>query len=335
MIKIEAQRKSYNLKDSWNELTGEEFILTVALINRLFNNEFNLYEFRLQLFQVLTGYEHSRKKFDKSEREEIDDNIFMLSNMLRFPVKPHYPDPEPLEVLSPELREKLKIFFPFEISDEEYQSQLDMVRPILKHEIAPNFNLKSNPLNKFKFKSKTYYGPEFSIDENGVFDTDIIAGEYVAALEYYLLYRSTNSSNYLQYITAFLYRTDRKQFDINDCKAVAKTFKKLPDEISAAVVFFFQNLQELIIQMPEINILYQRKSKKRGISIGVSETLYSLSQEGYGSKAEIDQLPLEDYLKLMLKQLVDYVMQLRGMEIKDTEIAKKTGLPLTIIQKIK
>lgn len=335
MITIKGKKKHHAFHDSWEELTRAEFISVCRLLKRYYMGEFDtFYEFRVHLLESLTGYERSKKKMDDQEKETIDDNIYMLANMLRFPTKPYYPEPEALNVLSPELQAKLNGFFPFEIYEPQFQSQLETVKDVLKYKVAPNFNLKSNPLPFFKFKEVMFFGPEFHIDENGVFETDIIAGEYTAALEYYGLYKKTKSTKYLRYLTAILYRTNRKEFNRNDCKANAKLFKKLDEGILDAVEFFFQNLQELIYTMPDIKILFNRNKTSKGISLGVDETLYNLSQEGYGSKAEIDRLPLEDYLKMMLKSLLDYVGQLRSMDVKDAEIAKKTGLSISIIQNI-
>lgn len=336
MIEIKLGTENIELKNNWNELTSEEFVFIVGLLNRYLNEEFDLYELRLQIFQVLTGYERSTKEISDEDRAQINDNIYLLSNMLIFPTKPYYPDPEVLDVLSPELQYILKSRFPFEVHEEEYQDQLEMVKKLLKYSAAPNYGLKHNPLKSFKFEGKTYHGPTISIDKNGVFKTDIIAGEYVSALEYYLINRSVDRK-YLKDVAAFLYRPKREIFDKQACKKRAEKFEKLPENILAAIEFIFQNLQETIINMPEIGILYKRRPKKKDenkLSIGVSETIYNLSQDGYGSKAEIDQLPLEDYLKLMLKQLKDYVDQLRGMDKDDMEIAKKTGLDISIVKNI-
>ena len=136
-------------------------------------------------------------------------------------------------------------------------------------------------------------------------------------------------------LAAILYRRDRSYFDKKEAQIRAKQFEELPESILNSIEFIFQNLQEIIINMPEIGILYKRKGKKeKGISIGVTDTLYNLSHEGYGSLKDLGQELLEDYLKLMLKRLKDYVEQLRSMENDNFEIAKKTGLDPSIVNQI-
>jgi hypothetical protein len=341
MIRITGKSGvALNIPDSWDELTRDQYVAVAGNVLNLVEGKMDLIDFRLNLLQSLTGYERSRKRYNAIEQEQINENLFMLAERLRFPIRPKYETPEVLEVLSEGLREKLKTHFPFEIFDKKYTDELKMVENLLKYSAAINFTMHRElldvielPADEFSSKKTLLWGPSIDIDPNGLVATDLVAGEFVDAYEYYGLYQRTLSPDYLDKLCLTLFRTDRKVYDSVKV-ALAKKFA-VNRNIKYGVFLFFQNLMEYLVNSPVYGMLFNRKTEKSGeISIGMVGTIYSLSQEGYGSKEEISQWNLSDYMNAMLKQLIDAVKQLRGFSKTDLEIAKEFGLPIETIRKI-
>jgi hypothetical protein len=321
------------IPDSWDELNRDQYVAVAGCLLRLVEGKTDLIDFRLNLLQSLTGYERSRKRFTARDQEQINENLFMLAERLRFPIRPRYENQEVLEVLSESLRQKLKTHFPFEIFDVEFAGELQMVERLLKYSAAINFTMHRNPLTMIKLGGIVLYGPYLNIDANNLATTDLMAGEFVDAYEYYSLYQQTLQAEYLDRLCLTLYRTDRKIYD--SVQVASANESGMSRNIKYGVFLFFQNLMEYLVNSPAYAMLFNRKTDKGGeISIGMVGTIFSLSQEGYGSKEEISGWNLADYLNAMLKQLIDAVKQMRGFNKTDTEIAKEFGLPIETIRKI-
>ena len=128
--------------------------------------------------------------------------------LLTFPLKPYYHNPEILEVLSPELREKLQTTLPVDITNPDEIQQLETIAGLLQWEPVINLTMNKNPIPKINGMQ----GPVFDIDENGIVTTDIIAAEYVDAYEFFNLYRNTKAQKYLNCFISALYRQNRKEY---------------------------------------------------------------------------------------------------------------------------
>jgi hypothetical protein len=342
MISVKGKNRTITIPDSWDELTPDQYVSTVKLIYQVIDGELTIIDFRLKLLQELTGYERSNKRFDQDEQDQINSNLYLLAEMLKFPIKPNYLNPELLTVLSQELQKKLRSFFPWEITDEEFLPELSMISDRLECSMVMNLNMHKNPIPYLPLSqgrgddwAVRLLGPTFNIDHNGMVETDIMAGEYVDAMEYYLLFQKTKEVHYLDMLVSMLYRPERGKHNTFEAQLRAKTLEPLDINLKRGVFLFFQNIQEYLINRSLYKILFNREdSDSKVISLGIIATIYNLAKKGYGTPEEINTMFLPDYLNMLLDMLIDAVGNMRSMDLKDPEIADKLKVPLYVIMQI-
>lgn len=332
MITINHNQKQINIPNSWNELDSRQFTRVCSLIHELVHARVDLIEYKLTLIQMLTGYTRSRKKYSTEEQETINNNLFILAEMADFTMRPHYENPELLDVLAIELQEELQTKFPYQITKPEYRAQLNAVLPLLQYRPALTFDMQHNPLKVIKIGRKRYHGFTFDIDENGVLQTDLLAEEYADALQYYRMCHTLGDA-YLPALAAVLYRPDRSKYDTVSMEKRINDFKKADPADLRAVFYAVQMIQQYLIERSPWHLLFDRQSTEADTAnqnhAGLMEMIYSLSQAGYGSKADISLWNLRDLLNVQIKTLRDGVLQMRMYKMKEHEIAEKTGLSIS------
>jgi hypothetical protein len=343
MIELNTPTGLVKIHDQWSELTQAEYVGVCGVIAQIQAGELSFFDARLKLLEVLTGYKRSKKRYSADDQQQINDNLSILAGMIRFVFKPEYTNTEILDVLTPDLRTLLHSQFPFEISDSQHVQQLKTVGELLKYRIAINLDVQRNYIPELTYPTGTFYGPLWQVDENNILTTDILADEYIDALDYYKLYHQTQNPIYLQGLAAALYRPNRKKYDSVEVQKNAYQTPSQP-EVLLGIYYFFQGIQEYLVNKSAWHILFAKANSPtpdsyRGtanskISLGMVEHLYSLSKEGYGSREQLGLLNLKDMLNLMFKQLQDTVGTLRSYKLKDYQIAQKLQLSIEIIQQL-
>ena len=335
MIEIKHKKKVIQIPDRWEELTPDQYLSVANLLFVFFENKSNLYDLKIELLKKLTNYKRSKKKFSIEDQETINDNLWLLADQLHFPVKPVYKNPELLEVLDPRLQEKLNERFPFEIYDPEFLPELEMVMYKLDYSPVINFNMKKNLLPAFEYNYITYQGPVFNIDSNMIVETDMITLEFIDAYTYFRLFVKNNDIKYLRNMVSVLYRTDRKTYSTFETQKRADNLMGIDPGVLKAVFLFFENVKEYLVHLSPYRLIFSgTETDNKKITLGISDTIYGLCKAGYGSKDEISNMGLSDYLNLLMKQIIDAVHTLRDMKKKDHEIADKLKLPIDIIIQI-
>lgn len=335
MIRLKSKYGQVEIPDSWDELTQEQYLDVASTLLDLVGGSMDLVDFKLVLLKRLTGYSRSRRRFSDEDTQRINENLFRLAEMLRFPIRPKYENPEVMEVLSEPLRKRLKNLFPFEIFDKQFRGELKMVEGLLKYGAEINFTMKRNPLLSIIYNDLEMHGPFFEVDKNGLASTDIMAGEFVDAYEFYSIYQATGDRLYRRKLCLTLYRQDRSVYTGAETRVPGYLGTTIiAPHVEYAVFLFFQNLLEYLFKSP-YGILFGRSENKTAkISLGMISTIYSLAKEGYGTKEDISRLNLADYLNMMIKQVIDAVSSLRSLDKSDTEIASELELPIETIMKL-
>lgn len=122
---------------------------------------------------------------------------------------------------------------------------------------------------------------------------------------------------------------------------------KLADRITPAdelalegVAFNFAALAGFLFRLPHYEILVPQggdKAKAEAPSqyrLGLSASLYRLCSEGLGSKTEIEQMPVLDFLEQLRMATIQGVRRLNDMGQKLPDIAEATGLSIAQINRI-
>lgn len=335
MIEIRHKKKEIQIPDRWEELTPDQYLSVAGLLFDFFEKKLNLYDFKIELLKKLTNYKRSKKKFSIDTQEQINNNLWLLADQLSFPVKPVYKNLELIDVLDPRLQKRLQKKFPFEIYDPEFMPELEMVMTRLDYSPVVNFNMKKNLLPSFKYNKTIYQGPVFNIDRNLVVETDMTTLEFIDSYTYFRLFVKNGDEKYLRNLVSVLYRPDRSKYSTFDTQKRSDSLIGIDPGVLQAVFLFFENLKEYLVHLSPYKLIFSgTETDKKKISLGISDTLYGLCKAGYGSKDEISNMGLNDYLNLLLKQIIDAIESLRQMKKKDTEIAMELKLPVEIIMQI-
>lgn len=328
MIVVE---KNIQIPEHWHELTQQQAVETIVLIEGFFRQEYDLRDFRLFLLKALSGYKPNKKKYKPEVWEQITFNLYTLSELLQFPIKPHYHNPDLLHVLSDNLREKLQMVLPVDIAEANDLKQLEAISSILKWDVEINLDMRKNIVPEIN----SIPGPVFNIDEYGVVSTNMIAAEYIDAYDFFNLYNQTRSNKYLNCFIAALYRPNRKEYSTYDTQQRALLFDKVDINVKKAVCVWFRSFLEYLCEKSQFTWLFSHnKTEEKGFSLGLSNTVNQLASKGYGSKKEVEMYPIEDYFNIQLKELVESVKNMKDMEVKLHEIQQKTGLTAEIIAQI-
>ena len=85
----------------------------------------------------------------------------------------------------------------------------------------------------------------------------------------------------------------------------------------------------------QFQILVAGESEKKSlITTGALESLYNLSNDGLGDISTVEQMNLIKYLTILRKKLIEAVQSMGSAEMPVVDIAKNTGLPISLIKQI-
>lgn len=335
MIRLNHKNKQATVPNKWDELTPSQFVATLALCTQVLEDKLDLLDFRLHLLKCLTGYKPARLTTPR-HREQIENNLFTLAMLLRFPLKPAYLTPEYLEVFSPDLQADLKYLFPFEIYNPDQMQQLEMVGDQLKWVPALNLNFGRNLLPQVELKWGVLHGPIFDMVGN-TFDTDLRTGEYIDAMDWSMLYQSTKDEEHLNKFIATIYRPCRNYYNPNETADIAKIVSEQMDaNTKNAIVLVFAYFAEKIAEHPLYSLFFsQEKSTENNTNpIGLKATVFAICADGLGTRDEIMDWPLPEFYNSMYYRLSKSVEAMRRNGIDDSKINKETGISLDTLEKI-
>lgn len=330
-MEVTFKNKKLTIPNTWEDLSPEQYALISELIQLFLQNNFDVWEFRIYALQALTGYKRSGKRFSDEEAETINGNLSILSEYMRFVTRPEYDNKEMLESLSEELQAALKERFPFEIYSPE------LIDELAKHKLecrpVINLNMKKNPLPFMRVNSKDYWGVVFDIDNNGVVETNLTAGQYIDAYSYAQIYASTGDMRYLNNLTSILYPDGK--YETYSGQFNSRYFSKLNNGYRYGVYLFFNNITEFLTSHPFYGILFRSTGSDGGLSLGITETLYNIVRDGYaGDLPDAQSLLITDYLNIMLTMLRDSVRQMRNAEMDSFKIAEKLHMHVNDVDQL-
>lgn len=328
MLTFETKSGTGNVETKWSELSPAQFVQAVALTNRFVTGEWELDEYRLLLLQMLTGYK--RKSSRHKHADQINENLYRISEQLNFAVSPDIGPPEVLEFFSPELREALKTYFPWEIHEPYFVKEILTMQHLLKINFKVNFNLELNPLPFLRKGKDIFEGPRFST-ENGDIDTNLKAGDYLNASEYFNAWGETKNKKYLNKFMDCLYKKISLDFSVADAE--------IPewDTAGDAVIMLFIFMQQTFSKDPVFSILYQKgdaETPENKLYIGPDEVIGAMVESGYGTPDAIKNYEVITFFNFQIMFLKRNVAQLRGLNKNAAEIAKALNIPIETVQKL-
>ncbi|MDR2449842.1 MAG: hypothetical protein LBD52_07785 [Prevotellaceae bacterium] len=315
--------KKYQYPNQWEELSSEQYLMLVLLMLEFMQGNISAQEVRLAYFLNVSNI--NPKAITKRNRERFNENMFRITRTLNFMFRYEYPDGA-LDEIDPKLRKALAKSLPSDLFD---HVELQYVKK-LKRQTLPDFVFAKNLLPEIEIAGKKYPGYIFELHDE-IIHTTLTAEQYVNANLLYGKYIDVRNPSYLDMMVATLYCPKE-----TDTISFTETAEKLDHVAKQAVFICFQAIQTFLATRTKYAILWNRKptGKEDKFSLGLSDSIYSLSSAGYGSLTEVSQMPLTAFFDLLLKNIIDAVKTLRDMEVKKDEIAEKTGLSLAQINKI-
>lgn len=318
-----------SIENKWSELSPAQFVGTCALTNRFFAGEFDIDEYRLRLLELLSGYK--RKKKRSKFAEQINENLFLISEQLTFAVRPKVGPVEVLDFFSPDLREQLKTRFPWEIYEHKYLKQLLPVKSLLKIEFELNLDLGRNLLPQVRKNKSVYSAPYFDTFDGDIY-TNVTAEQYLDASDYFNAYSETKKEKYLDSFIDCLYNKQSTP----RCANIPSLAKK---ETKDAIILVFMYMQQTFINDPVFKHLFTKPEQDENnalasvskLNLGSAEALLQVVETGYGSLPEVKQMNIVDFFNIQLMIIKNSIAKLRAMDKKPGEIARTMNLSVETV----
>lgn len=322
----EIKGKRFSIPNEWESLTAKQFEYLLGLIGKFASGDMSPAMVRIRFVCYVMGWDINKVK-DKTAMQNValmGDNIDFIFNIM-------YDDPSVLDSMDADMRRKLMKQSPDKFPGNpiaKYIARKGEYRFVVNNcfcaQLIPFVCLSTG--NKFRNKHVMFRG--YKMDNNfGVLSCSLRALQYIDARN--LL----SQPDKFPLMASILYQSGT--YDPAKAHADAVMFARLPEQTLQAIAFNFDSFNNYLFKCTEFSLLTAGDSKEESeISNGAVESLYSLCADGIGNADEVAQLNLIDYLTLSRKKTIDAVLSLASTEMKDIEIADKTGLPLNIINKI-
>lgn len=317
----------YRYPNRWEELSPRAFLRLYRLLLEFLRGTLTEEQVRVLYFLQCAGI-HPRRIAPRY-RARFAENLFRITRTLNFMFRYEYPEGA-LSELKPALQLALAKNLP---DDLPYQPELEYVKK-LSRTTVPDLIFAKNLLPRVRVRHKTYKGYVFEVINN-IIHTDLTAAQYVDAHQLYEQLVTARDTAYFTLLAATLYCP--QPYSSAKALTLSRTFSTLDNDTAQAVFVCFQAVQGFLATRTKYALLWARRAggeNSKKLSLGLADSLYSLSATGYGSNEQVANLPLTAFLDLLLKNLVDAVKQLQAMEMDKAEIAEKTGLNLAQINQI-
>lgn len=303
----------YELPNSWEELSQDQYLALVPLINRMMSGDLTLSQVRIKWVKQILGLKRVKVK---SRMEEIAaDNLYTLSRQVNFFYYVDYGDAD--KSISSEVRRMVR-----KTPAEDFVTTNSEIRYL--QSLDYTFQLDAvwvkNLLPTLKIGKKHYQGWSATV-EGGMLITDMTTQQFTQGYDLLLSINKGQVNSAMRLLVCVLYGVDQNA-DL------------VQDDVLQAVTLNFQAFVSFIFTKTRYSVLWNRDlpaKPNRKVSTGMSEAIYGLCNNGYGSYDQIEQMPLMTYLSILLSDLISSVRNMKEMDMKIDKISEKTGLPYDVI----
>lgn len=317
-------KNTYTFPDTWEELNREQYLMLVEAIIDFQAGKTNALGCRATWFCNMAGIDTKRRD---NKNDQFWENIYRASSLFNFFFELEYLDAEgkvkSLDKLPREIRDKLRKHPPAELPDEpEYQWAAKLQYRYVIDAVFPK-----NLLPELVINGHFYYGYRFH--RSGSFiETSLTAAQFIEAIGAYNAYIENKKDEDLDQLIRTLYFYKQPA-------VVAKAINHAPARVKFGVLLNFQAILAFLMNKTRYSIIWGRKDddsgRKNKLTVGISESMYSLEKEGY---EDIGNANLFKYLDLLLKNIIDSVRMLNDNDVDLGEISEKTGLSINQIKNI-
>lgn len=321
MIEFCVHQEKYGIPNNWEELTPglfEGIMADIALVTKG-----KLSPAMLQVKHVCRSMGWNPCILVRNKDEETFSNLAWLGEKVNFIFRVSYPDQDAaLQELSKEdyIRAKKTPPERLDLPVARYLSKMD-------YKFVLNSCFCAQLIPEVSIQGQLY--PGYTINSSfGQLTCSLTALQFIEARSLLSCDKGT-----LPLLAAILYHPGL--YDSESAHALAETFERLSEETLQSIAFNFTSFINYLFSATQFRILVAGESEKKSpITTGALESLYNLSNDGLGDIVTIEQMNIIKYLTILRKKLIETVQSMRFAEIPVVDIAKNTGLPISLIKQI-
>lgn len=325
MIQLFFGDRVYEYPNSWEELSVDQYLALIPLVNRMWAGEISMGELRVEWFKEIAGLNGVR--VPARCRDRFADNIITASRQFNFFFKLDYGGKtNDLSFANRRLLEKVPADEIASSDGEiryarslEYSYKLDTV---WAKNLIPTIDIEGQILQGWTADVSS-----------GIMSSTLTAIQFTQGYDLLSVITLSPTHRAIALLVALLYGVDT-----NEENMVAK-IEQLPQIVLQGVVLNFQALVSYIFSSAHYSILWDSNGddgvkSKGAIRSAFSDSLYSLCKTGYGSYNQIEKMPLLTYLGIMRSDLISSVRSMAASGSSADEIAQNTNLPIGLILKM-
>lgn len=326
-IDIAYKGQHYEIPNSWNALSADDFRFVAEELGRMALGETSPGAIRLHLLCRLMGW-----KLRRVTDEDAMGTLLVLASQLTFLFLIDYgKDNDLIADLSPEDQEYCRRIDP-------WQSQLPIARALrrLDYRYIPDLCFASQKVPTISASGKTYKGYTILCDDNAL-TTSLTALQFLEAQQ--LLQRidcaqPEKVQRLLVLLAAILYFPGER-YSSEAAHRFAQELKAVDPITLQCIMLNFRAFTAFLFERTPFSLLTKFKGKTpAAITTDGIDALYDLAKDGLGSVGEVEQINLITYFRLMRKKTIDAVRQMKDLEWDLAKISKESGLPIRIVESI-
>lgn len=321
MIEFYVHQDKFGIPNAWEELTPELFQGIMDDMDLVTKGK--LSPAMLQIKHVCRAMGWNPKVLIRAKDEETLPNLVWLGEQIDFIFRVSYPDQDAaLQELSKEDYMKAKRTPPerLNLPIARYLSKLDykfVLNSCFCAQLIPNVSIHG----------QMYSGYIIDTSFNQL-TCSLTALQFIEARSLLGCDREV-----LPLLAAILYHPG--SYNSESAHALAKAFEELSEQTLQGIAFNFASFINYLFSTSQFRILVAGESEKKSpITTGALESLYNLSNDGLGDISTIEQMNIIKYLTILRKKLIETVHSMNYAEIPLVDIAKNTGLPISLIKQI-
>lgn len=323
-IDFEIKGKNYSLPNTWEGLSTDQFIHLSGVLRKYASGELSMSDVRLEYVCHFLEMDLN-KKISPKQSDIIAANLYILLRLVTFLFDIKY-EKGALDNVPKEIRAMALKTEPVDMDDspevrflrkKEYQF---VVSAIFAKQLIPEITVNGI----------TYKGYEINCTMD-MLSCSLTASQYIDASD--VLSSLVDNPSRLSLLAAILYCPGT--YSSAWSHDHASDFTYVDYQILEAVSLNFQALSLYLFKRTHFDILWRGgEGKASEISLGMSDILLNLSQDGLGDINTIEQINVIKYLSIMRKKLIESVHSMHAAKMDFIDIAKATGLETAIVQKI-
>ena len=309
MIDITIDNKVYTVPNRWDELSPSQYIALSKQLSIFQSGGISLDMCRVAWLQDILSLPSAKVGF--CDRDDYTRNMVFMADKVDFFYYYQY-DKEVIKLLPPEVRLLVRKKHP------EYLAASPERTYLLRGDIVLQVD---NYIDRNLLPSIQVGDGGDGGGVKGWCADSINAHDFLLCAD--LISQLADNSNIIDDIVELLYP-----------QAVQGWAHELDIEVKYAVLFNFQCFSNYLFNRTRFRVLFtpskDKKSGRSELTLNI-DNLYTLSKKGYGSAIELEAITMNQYLTLLLGELIDTARTMHAYKKSAVTIAGELNVDLKYI----